>query len=508
MNRNMTMTARGASRLIRVAAAAALLALAAGPAAAAQTALDDQSITDAVENEFMFDSAVKANDIIVSTDDGIVTLTGTVDNVLAKERAALIAETVKGVRSVVNLVEVRPRWNRMDWEIENDARSALLYNQATESYEVEVDVNGNVATLTGTVDSWAEKDLCGTIVKGVRGVTEVRNDLTVEYGAPRTDLEIQSDIEERMKWDVLVDHALIDVSVDRGRVSLDGIVGSLAEKRQAARDAWVSGVQAVDDSGLEVKMWARDERLRKNKYVFKSDEEIREAIDAALIYDPRVLSTDVTPDVEKGLATLRGEVRTLEAKRAAGQTARNTVGVVSVENRIKVRPRVISDTAVADNIENALERDPYIDRFDVSVVVIDGTAYLNGTVDSYFEKGRADDVASTARGVERVVNNLEVGNGAYPLAYNPFIYDYNFYNYDWYDYQPFRTFETDVEIENNIDSELFWSPFVDSGDISVEVDNGVATLEGTVDTWSEYYAATENAYEGGAIWVRNELEVE
>lgn len=35
-----------------------------------------------------------------------------------------------------------------------------------------------------------------------------------------------------------------------------------------------------------------------------------------------------------------------------------------------------------------------------------------------------------------------------------------------------------------------------------------ATLAGTVDTWSEFDAATQNAHEGDAVWVDNDLEVE
>jgi osmotically-inducible protein OsmY len=40
----------------------------------------------------------------VNTRDGIVTLSGWVDNLLAKERAGQIAESVKGVRAVVNRI--------------------------------------------------------------------------------------------------------------------------------------------------------------------------------------------------------------------------------------------------------------------------------------------------------------------------------------------------------------------------------------------------------------------
>lgn len=48
---------------------------------------------------------------------------------------------------------------------------------------------------------------------------------------------------------------------------------------------------------------------------------------------------------------------------------------------------------------------------------------------------------------------------------------------------------------------------MDADDIYVTVDDGVSILTGTVDTWTERSAATENAYDGGAIWVDNELAV-
>ena len=48
---------------------------------------------------------------------------------------------------------------------------------------------------------------------------------------------------------------------------------------------------------------------------------------------------------------------------------------------------------------------------------------------------------------------------------------------------------------------------MDGDDIVVTVEDGKATLTGNVDSWSEYSAATENAYEGGATWVDNELDV-
>ncbi|MCA9396442.1 MAG: BON domain-containing protein, partial [Candidatus Omnitrophica bacterium] len=65
----------------------------------------------------------------------------------------------------------------------------------------------------------------------------------------------------------------------------------------------------------------------------------------------------------------------------------------------------------------------------------------------------------------------------------------------------------DSRIKSDIQNQLWWSPFIDSDDVMVSVENGVATLQGEVASWSEYHTASKNAFDGGAIWVNNELSV-
>ena len=48
---------------------------------------------------------------------------------------------------------------------------------------------------------------------------------------------------------------------------------------------------------------------------------------------------------------------------------------------------------------------------------------------------------------------------------------------------------------------------MDSEEVGVSVKDGIAILFGTVDSWAERLDAIENAYEGGARSVRDELKV-
>ncbi len=478
---------------------------------ATPTALSDQAIADAVDDEFYFDAAVRPDLIDVTSREGVITLNGVTDNILAKERAAQLARTVKGVRSVVNNIKVRPPIVKSAAALTADVRTALTNDPAADAYEITVraDDRGKV-TLSGTVDSWQETKLAETVAKGVAGVTDVENDLKIDYGAGiRRDSEIRTEIERRLYWDVLVDSGLIEVEVDDGKVALSGIVGSAAELSRAVYDAYVRGVIDVDSSKLAVQNWARNPDRRDPAYTFKSDKEIATAVKDALLYDPRVELSNIDVEVSDGAATLRGSVDSLAAKRSAEQDARNTLGVDRVINRIKVKAaRSDPDDKVASRVKEALQRDPYVDKHEISVIVNGGIVKLYGAVDTYFEKGRADYAVERVNGVIGVDNNLTVRNTHRALIYHPYVSYYPPYLYPWYDYVPTVSHRTDLEIRDNIKRELWWSPFVDSDEVTVSVVNARATLTGEVDSLSEWLAAAESAWEGGAIWVVNDLEID
>jgi len=80
-------------------------------------------------------------------------------------------------------------------------------------------------------------------------------------------------------------------------------------------------------------------------------------------------------------------------------------------------------------------------------------------------------------------------------------------DYDWYRPEYSYPAKSDAEIKEQINDELFWSPFVDADQVHVTVDQRKATLTGTVDSWAESNNAQENAYEGGAVYVDNDLIV-
>lgn len=453
---------------------------AAGPAAGLED-ITDVRINRAVENQLLLDDAVPAHLIDVTTSDGIVTLSGSVDHLLARRRAGKIAAAIRGVRSVVNQVTIVPVI-RTDEQIEEDVETALLEDPATRLYQVEVEVDGGTVILSGTVDSRARRDLSEEVAAGIRGVRDVENRISVEYPEERLDPEIEAEVERRLATDIHVNELLITVDVADGAVSLSGTVGSFSEKYRARRLAWVNGVTSVNDDTLTVEPWAKDEMLRETGTAVISDEEIRETINDALLHDPRVAAFEIGVEVDAGLAELTGTVDNLAAKRAAGEVARNTRGVWSVTNRIKVRPITeLTDTEIAARLRGALARDVLLDRFEITVQVRNRMAFLSGTVNTRWERNRAEDLAARVEGVVEVSNQITVTE-------------------EW-------PWKSDRRIKSDIEDYLFWSPLVDEDRITVSVEEGVATLTGEVDSWREYNTALARAFAAGAREVNNLLTV-
>jgi osmotically-inducible protein OsmY len=382
--------------------------------------------------------------------------------------------------------------SRSDEAIRDDVLTALELDPVADTGEVAVAVRDGEAVLTGRVDSWQEKTLVEIPVKGIPGVRAVVNRLEVDVPSKRADSQMAAEIDQRLAWDVWVTASPVTVAVADGRVTLSGVVGSLAEKERVVAMAWVTGVHSVDANGLVVDWQQYQAHLGSRMPKQYPDTGIEKAIEGTLQRDPRISSmAEITVMAENGVVTLQGVVDVLSASRAAEADARNTAGVWMVENLIKVRPAIGSDYRAMPDVDLEMARKvrlalllaPGVRQDQVSVTVSQFIAVLEGKVASRFARQRAGDAAAGVRGVVTVINRLEVVPGRV------------------------RTDLSDWEIRHDIESELRWSPFVDERDVYVAVDDGTAVLTGVVEDLRARRAATVNARQGGARLVRNHLKV-
>jgi len=484
--------------------------------------ITDSGITSVVEKGLKQEKGVTPDDVDVSTSQGIVTLSGSLDNLLAKERAVKIAESIRGVRGVIDQTIVTPM-SRSDDAINKDIAAALKQDPATESYQVAVSVQDAIATLSGSVGSYGEKQLAARIAEGIKGVKKVRNNVAINYGAKPTDTQMADDIKARLQWDIWINGELIKPVVAEGKVTLTGTIGSAISKSRAVDDAWVNGVTSVDDSGVKIEPRTGNGAQQEQKDATRSDAEIKKAIQASLHLDPRVMAFSPAVTVEDGGVILGGNVGNLKAKTSAEEDAKDIVGVWRVDNQLQVRAKEqLTDAQMETQLKAALAWDPLVDGDTITVAVSKRVAHLSGTVDSSFEKAEAQDVASRIKGVLSVRNNLKAEpefttyyNSDWPYytygdwpyySYNDGLYNNQFPNYDYGMYEP-QLPMTDEQIKKSIRDEFFWSPFVDNSDIKVAVKEGVATLIGTVGTRIGLGEVDKDAYEGGATKVVDEVKL-
>lgn len=184
------------TRLTRWLTLAALAApLAAAPAAAqprsAAQEIRDAWITTKVRAEYFVDPALKAQDISVSSQHGLVTLLGNVPDRKTRDEAILVARSTSGVKDVVDLLTVgaepadgAKRDTQGEQLLDSDAglasqvRMLLAIDPVVEPPKVEVSVTGGVVELTGTVNPIVH-DQALEVARSVKGVKRVEDHLTV-----------------------------------------------------------------------------------------------------------------------------------------------------------------------------------------------------------------------------------------------------------------------------------------------------------------------------------------
>jgi osmotically-inducible protein OsmY len=145
----------------------------------------------------------------------------------------------------------------------------------------------------------------------------------------KTDVQIQRDVENELRWDTRLLTTAIGVGVKRGIVTLTGVVESWAKREAAQRAA--HRVASV----LDV---ANDLEVRPPGSTGRTDAEIAAAVRGALQWDVLVPDEKIRSTVARGIVTLEGEVELWTQRDDAARAVRNLEGVVLVLNEIVVRP--------------------------------------------------------------------------------------------------------------------------------------------------------------------------
>jgi osmotically-inducible protein OsmY len=142
---------------------------------------DDSDIANEVVNAFKWNWEVPNDSVKARVEKGRVTLEGEMEWNFQSEAATRAVKNLLGVTGVTNNIKIKSRTAEA---IEKaDIERALNRNWSVSDKDIGVNVSGHSATLSGTVDSWFQKDEAERIAWSAPGVWNVSNNLVVDYAA-------------------------------------------------------------------------------------------------------------------------------------------------------------------------------------------------------------------------------------------------------------------------------------------------------------------------------------
>jgi len=221
---------------------------------------------------------------------------------------------------------------------------------------------------------------------------------TIKEESMKTDMELHRDVAEELKWDPSLDDDQIGIAVRGGVVTLTGTVPNFAQKWSAVKAVErVAGVRAV----------AQELTVKMPEAHFKSDTELAHQIANTLAWDIEVPHEKIKVRLEKGWATLEGEVNWQFQRSSAERAVRYITGLAGVSNLITIRSHV-STSDVAQRIKDTLRRSAESDSKKIQVAADGGTITLSGTVRSWAEREDAERAAWGTSGVTVVDDRLAI----------------------------------------------------------------------------------------------------
>ena len=215
----------------------------------------DSEIKQLVTSELQWDQRVDETEVGVQVQHGIVTLTGVVPSLAKRVAAEEAAHRVVGVLDVANDLRVKAPGSggRTDTEIAAAVRSALEWDVFCDDTRIRSTVTDGRVTLTGTVESLAQRDEAEQAIRNLAGVCGIVNRLAVEPAPVGGD--VRNAIEAALARRAERDAHRIDVTVKDGSVTVRGVVHSWLEKAAvlgAARGT--AGVHTIHDE-LRIHPW-------------------------------------------------------------------------------------------------------------------------------------------------------------------------------------------------------------------------------------------------------------
>jgi hyperosmotically inducible periplasmic protein len=155
----------------------------------------DDRIESTAKESYVFKTYLQGDDIDIASEDGAVTLTGTVAEETRKTLAQETVASLPGVISVDNKLEVKEE----NLPVYSDAwliakvKSTLFFHRNVSAVKTEVLAKDGIITLRGETASEAHKDLATEYAKDIEGVRDVKNEMMVVTAASKPDKKVKAE---------------------------------------------------------------------------------------------------------------------------------------------------------------------------------------------------------------------------------------------------------------------------------------------------------------------------
>lgn len=214
---------------------------------------------------------------------------------------------------------------KTDSDVKKDVLTELAWDPLVPEARVGVTVSEGVATLTGHLDTYAEKVAARRAVERVSGVKAIAMELDViPLGLhQRSDTEIATAIEHALSWNTSIPQDRVKVTVEKGWVTLSGELDWNFQRRAVERMIRpLKGVVGITDNI----------RLKTLAVPVNISSRIQDALTRQAVREARRIEISMDGSV----VTLRGHVHSWAERNAAEGATWSAPGVSRVNNELTI----------------------------------------------------------------------------------------------------------------------------------------------------------------------------
>lgn len=328
--------------------------------------------------------------------------------------------------------------NTSDAEIAKKVREKLSAGWFTKGYDqVDVQVNNGNVTLSGSIPSWDDKEKVEKDIRSIDGVKGLSLRLNVQDTESKdnqkntSDQEIAKNIRDKISsgW-FAKGFDQVNVQVNNGNVTLQGFVKTQDDKEKVEKE--VRNVQGVKNVNNQIVVqqgndtaYNDDNTMASTKAI--SDQDLAKKINDKLHSGWFSRGYDqVTADVNNGVVTLQGSVKTWADKEKVEKEIRDMDGVRKLNSGIDVQDltsrgkqtdfQLDRAATAADDQLNKKIRDQvsrgwlWNDYKDVKLNTSNGVVTLEGNVDDLKDQQKLMTEVQKVEGVQAVKSDLRVKN--------------------------------------------------------------------------------------------------